>query len=521
MNKKRLSFPAFVLVLILAFSCLLSSCGSSKPRIVKWENMDVTIQNYEPITPELVKSTPPDPKELDQNSKAYQAYFIPEKGYYSYVNSDKVSKFDQNNNLIYSASTDYYTYYTDSLFHDDSNPYLNPKTLIHPEPRPNKDFFPIDLFTNKNKEIVSVTQEKDIYTVQKNKKVIATGNMLLYSNPWILTTDDVRDPKFKLWKYSLYNTDTDNSYVISIPGKIDSVTLVKQGLFVTVIEQAFFKTTSWLFNPSKNKLLQIGEAHTKIVSVKDTPWIVFWDWYENIGKVFHYDQWKELYRIDFGKYQVRSIIPYEDIEGMWNLWMIPTLTYEKFISNVFWMPLNIKATTITNMDFHQDFMVSDLAPDSQGRLLLDVGPYLFLTAKNPKAYLMPMVLDKLGSIRKLTFTDIKKSLVSEDLVFSAKSNLLSNQLITSKIEPFSDDIVPKMGNQNGYWRKNWPINWEEVIYGRISQKQYYDQMFETIFTTIKDGKISAKDNTITWTQAVSYSSDCEFKIPISKLVPKK
>jgi hypothetical protein len=126
---------------------------------------------------------------------------------------------------------------------------------------------------------------------------------------------------------------------------------------------------------------------------------------------------------------------------------------------------------------------------------------------------MPVVIDKLGSIRELTFTDIKKSLVSEDLVFSAKSNLLSNQLITCKIEPFSNDMVQKIYNQRVYWRMDGKV----VFVDRNNPQQYFDSMF----TPIKDGKISAKDNTISWMQPISYSSDCEYKIPYSKLVPKK
>jgi hypothetical protein len=519
MKRSIIKIESFFLACTLLISCLLVSCGADKPRIVKWENMDVTIQNYEPITPELVKNSPPDPKELEQNSKAYQAYYLPEKGYYYQIDEGKLSKNDQNNNTTYTVSDDDYLYYQDYYHQDQSNPYLNPKTLIHPEPRQNEDVFPMDLFVTQKKDTITVNLENNIYSAQKNKKVIIKSKILAYSNPWILTTDGVKDRKIKLWNYSLYNTDTDQNDVISIPGKIDSVTLVNQGLFITVIEQAFFKTTSWIYNPSSKKLLQIGEAHTKIISVKDTPWIVFWDWYENNGKVFNYDQWKEVYRIDFGKYQVRSIIPYVDTEGMWNLWMIPTLTYEKFISNVFWMPLTNKEMVITNMDFHISVFVNDATTDSQGRLLLyvrekddcikpkNIDYYFFLAAKKPNAWFIPVQFKDKLSLGKFYPIKTKKDSANNDFFFSFRENLSMDYEIKSKIQPLSMEKV-KESIQHSYLKY-------------ILEKNPKYDIINVLYRSIIDGKVSVNDHSITWKDSVEYTSFSEYKIPFSKLVPKK
>jgi hypothetical protein len=485
--------------------------------------MDVIIQNYEPITPELVKTSPTDPIEIEKNKlDKIEAYHQPVGGYF-YTNT-----IQYNEDIIPSSSVIRLIYPSNTnLSSSDqySNSYLNPATLIHPESKDKEDVFPMKLFTNKNKESVSVNKVADFYTVLLNKKEIAKGKLLIYSNPWVMVTNGESDKKIKFWQYTLLNTDTNKSFTLSLPGKIDSIEQMYQGLFFKVIEQSFFKTTSWIYNPSKGAILQIGEAHTNIVAVGETPWIVFWDWYENIGKVFRYDLWREVGGIDFGKYQVRSINPYQDINKKWNLWIIPTCTYEKFTSNVFWMPLMVSRPVITNMDFHKEFYVTKIDLDDQGHLFMYVhekvgtdkstnglNSFLLLTQKQNKSTLIPLKMDSSVNITRMNFGKSEDKTSNGDFIFSAEKTEQSLQPVTCKINPLTDEIMKKKFDERYRY-------FDSYIHDYISYTPLASD--KDIFSPIKNGTVSEKDGTITWKQNITYIATREYKIPIGKLVPKK
>lgn len=528
---KRCSMVTSSLILStsILISCLLVSCGSNKPRIVTWENMDVTVEFLEPFTPELTKSSPATQDEIEKKRiEQFDVFQLPNKGYYYQItNQDEVSFLDYDSGTwafhnIYPSNKQPYNN-GPSL---SNNPLLNPKTLLHPVPTTKEDMFPMDLFVNQNKEKISVTKTKDIYTVSQNGKVVLTCKFLAYLTPWVLGSNANREDKSKPWDYTAINTNSKETHLLQLPGKLDGVSLLSQGLFLRVTEQSFFKETKWIYNPSKKNLMLIGGSHTEAVSAGDTPYIVFWDWYENIAKVFRYDLWREVGRIDFGKYQVKEIIPYQGKDKKWNLWMIPTLTYAKFTTNVFWMPLMVSRPVITNMDFHKELYVSQSPVDSTGRLLLfahdnpkedssagDLNAIYLFSPKITKGFALPIHWKTMPVKQRLYYDIAKFDPTTEDISFNTETIEISNQTVTSKISPLVniklDDRKKTYTIVNGTTKDGVSISFTVYHFGN-----------DQLESNITDGKISVKDNTITWIQRFHYVLTREYKIPIGKLVPK-
>lgn len=515
MKHKMVRIQSLLLSCILLFSILLVSCQSNSIRSVRWKNIDVTIQDLKSYTPELIKTTPATLKEKEENKiEEIEAYQFPDKGYYYRVtNLNEMWYLNNHNPWLTQFDNDYFS----RRIYDNS--YLNPKTLIHPDPKKEEDKFPMELFINQNKETVSVNKDKDIYIVYKNKQEISKGKILTYQNPWIVLTDGVADRTITLWQYTLINTDTNKTYTISVPGKIASVRKLLQGLLFEVIEQSFYKASKWLYTPEKQTLEQIGSEHVEAITVGDTSWIVFWDWWDNIAKVYRYDTGKVVEIIDFGKYVVRSILPYQDQKKNWNLWIIPTLTYEKFTSNVFWMPLTTRRTTISNLDFHKELFVSKALIDSTDRLLLFVhdqkkdswtagklNSFLFLSPKGTKAYNLPI-------------DGISKGINQTGYLYGITGNSTINDRIKNDldytVEGYEQIVVPVTVK----------INRGSIDYQKLYQETHISPGFlkqypDSVLTPIKNGKVSQKDNTITWDMKITYNAKYEYKIPILTVVPK-
>jgi hypothetical protein len=406
-----------------------------------------------------------------------------------------------------------------------SNRFLNPKTLLHPNQIVKEDKFPMELFENQNKEKITVAKTNNIYTVSQNGKAILTCKFLAYLSPWVLGSNNNREDKTKPWEYIAINTDSKETHLLQLPGKLDGISLLSQGLFLQVTEQSFFNETKWIYNPGIKNLMPIGGAHTEAVSAGDTPYIVFWDWYENVAKLFRYDLWREVDRINFGKYQVKNIIPYQGKDKKWNLWMIPTLTYAKFTTNVFWMPLMVSRPVITNMDFHKELYVSQTPVDSSGRLLLfahdnpiedssagDLNSIAMFSAKNSKGFALPIHWKTAAESQRIYYDVAKFDPTTEDISFNTETFEVGNQLITSKISPHNEIKLDDDKNPN-------PIITTKD--GVTISFDSYPNGINQLQPNITGGNVSTKDNTITWVQRFHYVLTREYKIPISKLIPKK
>lgn len=528
MNKNVIKIEGIFLTASLLLSCLLSSCGSDKPVVIKQKKMDVTVEFLEPFTPDLTKSSPATREEIEKKRiEQFDVFQLPNKGYYYQItNQDAVSILDYD-----SGTWSFHDIYQvdnvpkNDAFTTRSNPLLNPKTLLHPVPTTKEDKYPMELFENQNKEKVVVTKTKDIYTVSQNGKEVLTCQFLAYISPWILGSNPTREDKSKPWEYTAINTISKETHLLQLPGKLDEVGLLSQGLLLRVTEQSFFNITSWIYNPSKKNLMLIGGSHTEAVSAGDTPYLVFWDWYENIAKVFRYDLWGEVGRIDFGKYQVKDIIPYQGKDKKWNLWMIPTLTYAKFTTNVYWMPLMVSRPVITNMDFHKELYVSQSPVDSTGRLLLfahdnptedssagDLNAIYLFSPKSSKGFALPVHWKTMPEKQRLYYDIANFDPTTEDISFNTETVEVIYQPITSKISPLIKIKLDDEKNPNPV-----VITTKE---GLTVLFDVYPNGIDRLKPNITDGKVSVKDSTITWVQRFHYVLTREYKIPLSKLVPK-
>jgi hypothetical protein len=493
------------------------------------KNMDVTIELLTPFTPELAKSSPTTPEEIEKKRiEKFDVFQLPDKGYYFQITNKYLAGILDHE---FGTWPFHNVYQIDNVPKNDmfttrSNPFFNPKTLLHPNQDIREDKFPMELFVNQNKEKITVTKTKDIYTVSQNGKEVLTCQFLAYLTPWVLGSNANREDKSKPWEYTAINTNSKETHLLQLPGKLDGVSLLSQGLFLQVTEQSFFKETRWIYNPSKQNLIQIGGAHTEAVSAGDTPYIVFWDWYENSAQVFRYDQWREVGRIDFGKYQVKDIIPYQGKDKKWNLWMIPTLTYAKFTSNVFWMPLMASRPVITNMDFYKELYVSQTPVDSSGRLLLfahdnptedssagDLNAIYLFSPKSSKGFTLPIHWKTMPEKQRLFYDLAKFDPTTEDISFNTEAFEESNQPITNKISPLNKIKLDDEKNPN-------PV----VITtkdGTVITWDAYPDGIEQLQPNITGATVNKTDNTITWLQRFHYVLTREYKIPIGKLVPKK
>jgi len=529
MKRNIIKIEGIFLTASLLLSCLLVSCRCGKPRILSWKNADVSIEFLEPFTPEMVKTSPTTTEDIKKlKIEQFEVFQLPDKGYYYQIaNRDVVRMLDPEYgtypyHTIYPSKNK--TYNIDSFY--DTNQLLNPKTLLHPNPMTQEDKFPMELFVNQNKEKITVTKTKDIYTVSQNGKAILTCKFLAYLSPWVLGTNASREDKDKPWEYRAINTVTKEPHLLQLPGKVDGVSPLNQGFILQVTEQTFFNGTKWIYNPGKKNLIQIGGPHMEAVSVGDTSYIVFWDWYENIAKIFRYDQWREVSRIDFGRYQVKNIIPYQGKDKKWNLWMIPTLTYAKFTSNVFWMPLMVSRPAVTNMDFHKLLYVSQTPVDSSGRLLLfthdnptedstvgDLNSIFIFSAKRTKSFALPIRWKTTTESQRIYYDVAKFDLTTEEISFNTEIIEESKQPVTNKISPLNEIKLDdeKQPYTVFYTAKGGIVLLDNIISGGINQLQ----------PNITEGIFSVKENTITWNQLFHYVLTREYKIPIGKLVPKK